>query len=121
MNGQLAMRPTGGAPTNAVVTGLTYANGPITLGAEVGIIDTQGDARLTGISQRHEYEVAFGGAYKLAPGVQLVGEYLYAHRHQGGFDFNQGGVATALGGTTAGSVTRDAQAQTFLFATALTW
>ncbi len=67
VNGQLAMRPTGGAPTNAVVTGLTYANGPLVLGAEVGIIDTQGDARLTGISQRHEFEVAFGGNYKLAP------------------------------------------------------
>ncbi len=57
------------------------------LGAEVGLIDTQGDARLTGVSQRHEYEVAFGGNYKLAPGVQLVGEYMYTHRHQGGFDF----------------------------------
>ena len=90
VNGTLSMRPTGGAPTNAVVTGVTYANGPIVLGAEVGLIDTQGDARLVGISQRHEYEVAFGGNYKLAPGVQLVGEYMYLHRHQGGFDFNQG-------------------------------
>ena len=42
VNGQLAMRPTGGAPTNAVVTGVTYANGPITLGAEVGLVDTPG-------------------------------------------------------------------------------
>lgn len=122
VNGQLAERPTGGAPTNAVVTGLTYANGPLVLGAEVGLIDTQGDARLTGVSQRHEYEVAFGGNYKLAPGVQLVGEYMYTHRHQGGFDF----ATNTLGnpgatGATAGRTTRDAQGQGFVFATVLTW
>jgi len=122
VNGQLAMRPTGGAPTNAVVTGITYANGPITLAAEVGVVDTQGDARLVGISQRHEYEIAFGGNYKLAPGIQLVAEYQYEHRHQGGFDF----ANNALGNSTAnaannGNLTRDAQGQSFLVGTVLTW
>jgi hypothetical protein len=111
VNGQLSLAPTGGANTNAVVTGLTYANGPITLGAEVGLVDTQGDARLTGVTQRHEYEIATGGAYKLAPGVQLVGEYMYTHRHQGGFDF-----ATNTVGRT-----NDAKGQGFLFGTVLTW
>lgn len=114
VNGQLNMRPTGGVAMNAVVTGLTYANGPLTLGAEVGVVNSQGDARLTGVSQRHEYEIAFGGSYKLAPGIQLVGEYMYMARHQGGYDFNQGNVG--LGG-----VTRDAKAQGALFATVLTW
>jgi hypothetical protein len=122
VNGQLAMQPTGGAPMHAVVTGLTYANGPITAGAEIGLIDSQGDPRLVNISQRHEYEVAFGGAYKLAPGIQLVGEYMYSHRHQGGFDF----ATNALGNATAvaannGSLTRDAQLHSFLFSTVLTW
>jgi hypothetical protein len=122
INGQLSMRPTGGAPTNAVVTGVTYANGPITLGAEVGLVDTQGDARLTGVSQRHEYEVAFGGNYKLAPGVQLVGEYMYTHRHQGGFDFATNNLGNAgVAGRVAGTSTRDAQAQGFLFSTVLVW
>jgi hypothetical protein len=46
--------------------------------------------------------------------VQLVGEYQYAHRHQGGFDFNQG--APGLNGAT-----RDAQYQGVTFATVLTW
>jgi hypothetical protein len=114
VNGTLSLRPTGGAPTNAVVTGLTYANGPIVLGAEFGLIDTQGDARLVGVSQRHEYEAAFGGNYKLAPGIQLVGEYMYVHRHQGGFDFNQGNIVPGLR-------TRDAQGQGFLFSTVMTW
>jgi hypothetical protein len=114
VNGQLAERPTGGASTNAVMTGLTYASGPITLAATFGLINTQGDARLTGVSQRHEYETAIGGNYRLAPGIQLVAEYQYAHRHQGGFDFNQG--APGLNG-----VTRDAQYQGVTFATVLTW
>jgi len=114
VNGQLAMSPVGGVNENALVTGITYANGPITLGAEYGVIESQGDARLTGVSQRHEYEIAVGGAYKLAPGVQLAGEYQYAYRHQGGFDFNNG----ALG---AGGRTVDSKGQGFIFATILTW
>lgn len=114
VNGQLAMRPTGGANTNAILTGLTYANGPLVLGAEIGIINTQGDARLTGISQRHEYEIAFGGNYKVAPGLQLVAEYQYAYRHQGGFDFYTGTLGT-------GGATRDIKTSSFDLATVLTW
>jgi hypothetical protein len=114
VNGQLAERPTGGAPTSAVMAGLTYAKDKLTLAATFGVIDTQGDARLVGVSQRHEYEVAFGGNYKLAPGAQLVGEYQYAHRHQGGFDFSQGGPG--LNGQT-----HDVQFSGVTFATVLTW
>jgi hypothetical protein len=121
INGALSMRPTGGAPTNAVMTGITYTSGSISLGAQIGLIDTQGDARLTGVSQRHEYEVAFGGTYKAAPGVQLVGEYMYMHRHQGGFDFATNTLGTPGGSATAGTTTRDAQGQGFMFATVLTW
>ena len=117
VNGQLAMRPTGGAPMNAILAGVTYAKGPITLGAEYGIIDSQGDARLTNISQRHEYEIAFGGSYRLAPGIQLVGEYMYTHRHQGGYDFRNANTAANL----VGGATRDTQGQGLLFSTILTW
>ncbi|WP_428539503.1 porin [Rhodopila sp.] len=120
VNGQLAEQPTGGANENAILGGLTYANGPITLGVEYGVVESQGDARLTGISQRHEYEFGGGGAYRLAPGIQLVAEYQYEYRHQGGFDFatgtlGAGGTATAVGRTN------DAKAQGFLFSTVLTW
>jgi hypothetical protein len=103
------------------MTGITYTSGSISLGAQIGLIDTQGDARLTGVSQRHEYEVAFGGTYKAAPGVQLVGEYMYMHRHQGGFDFATNTLGTPGGSATAGTTTRDAQGQGFMFATVLTW
>jgi hypothetical protein len=111
VDGQLGMRPTGGAPMNAVITGLTYANGPITFGVDYAVVDSQGDARLVGLSQRHEYEAAVGGSYRLAPGLQLVAEYIYEHRHQGGFDF----AANALGSS------RDAQSNNYVLGTVLTW
>ena len=112
VNGQLANRPTGGANMNAVVTGVTYANGKLSLGAEIGIVNSQGSNNLVGISQRREFEVATGGAYSLAPGISLVGEYQYEQRHQGDFNF-----ATNV----AGAGTGDAHGQSFLFATVLTW
>ncbi len=74
----------------------------------------QGDGRLTGVYQRHEWEVAAGGTYKAAPGLQLVAEYMYIARHQGGYDFNTG--ALGLNGAT-----RDARAQGLTLATVLTW
>jgi hypothetical protein len=121
VNGALAMRPTGGAPTNAVLTGVTYYAGSITLGAQIGLIDTQGEARLTGISQRQEYEIAFGGTYKMESGLQLVAEFLYAHRHQGGFDFAANTLGQPGGAATAGTSSRDAQGQGFSLSTVLTW
>jgi hypothetical protein len=125
-DGQMAMRPTGGAPENALLYGLTYANGPLTAGIDLGVIDSQGDGRLVGVSQRHEVEIGFGGAYRLAPGVQLVGEYQYVQRHQGGFDFNTGTIGTscstaALSTVGGGCSTRDAHGQGFLFSTVMTW
>ena len=120
-DGQMAMRPTGGAPENAFLYGLTYANGPITAGVDAGVIDSQGATQLVHTSQRHELELGFGGAYRLAPGVQLVGEYQYVQRHQGGFDFNTGAVGTSSPSGLAGSSTRDAHGQGFLFSTVMTW
>jgi len=122
VNGQLSMRPTGAPSMNAVVTGLTYANGPYTAGAEWGFVQSQGAEQMTGTSQRNEQEFAIGGAYRVAPGLSLVAEYQYVFRHQGGWNFNTGapGVATAPG-SRAGSATVNAQGQGVLFATVLTW
>ena len=111
VNGALQMRPTGGAPTNAVLSGLTYSNGPITLGTQIGFVDTHGAAQLAGTSQRREFEVATGGTYKVAPGFQLVAEYMYTQRHQGDFNF----------ATNAVGPTRDAKGQGLMVSTVLTW
>jgi len=112
LNGQLAMRPTGGAPENAFVTGLIYKNGPWVLGAEVGIVESQGSANLTKISQRKETEIAFGGTYNAAPGLAFVLEYMHTERHQGNFDF----LANA-----PSALTRDVKGNGVMFATVVTW
>ena len=112
LNGQLSMRPTGGAPMNAVVTGLVYRNGPFVFGAEVGIVESQGQANLTKISQRKETEFAIGGTYNAAPGLAFVLEYMHTERHQGQFDF-------VTGSTTTG--TRDVKGNGLTFATIVTW
>ena len=112
LNGQLSMRPTGGAPMNAVVTGLVYRNGKWVFGAEVGIVESQGQANLTKISQRKETEFAIGGTYNAAPGLAFVLEYMHTERHQGQFDF-------VTGSTTTG--TRDVKGNGLTFATVVTW
>jgi hypothetical protein len=114
VNGQLSLNPSGGVAMNAYVVGLTYANGPWILGAMLESIDSQGDARLVGVSQRHEVGMALGGNYKLAPGLQLVLEYQYEQRHQGGFDFSQGTLG--VNGRTV-----DGRGQGIEFATIMNW
>jgi len=111
LNGQLAMRPKGGANEDAFLTGLLYRNGPITLGAEAGLVQSQGSTALVGVSQRREWEVAFGGNYNIAPGIYLVGEYMYEFRHQGAFDFNGAGRPG----------THDGKSQGILFSTVVNW
>jgi hypothetical protein len=111
LNGQVAMRPTGGVPESAFLTGVMLRNGRITLGSQVGLIFSQGAAQLTGISQRREFEMAFGGNYNIAPGIFLVAEYQYEARHQGDFDFSAGAVGP----------TRDARAQGVTLSTVVNW
>lgn len=111
LNGQLAMRPAGGAPENAFLTGLVYKNGPWVFGAEVGIVESQGQANLAKISQRKETEIAFGGTYNVAPGLALVGEFMHTERHQGNFDFLAG----------ANGFTRDVKGNGVTFGTVVSW
>ncbi|HVZ08404.1 hypothetical protein [Rhodopila sp.] len=120
VNGSLQMRPTGGVSTNAVITGLTYANGPVAAGVQVAMADTQGAAQLTGLTQRHEFGLSVGGSYRVAPGLSLVAEYQYITRHQGGFNFATNSLGAGTGANTAG-LTRDARGQGFTLATVLTW
>ena len=107
--------PTGGAPMGATVFGLTYLNGPWTVGSAVGIINSQGNANLNGISQRHQFETAIGGNYKLAPGVNLVLEYDYYQTHQGDFNF-----ATNVRRRRRRAY-NDVKGQALFFSTVLTW
>jgi hypothetical protein len=111
VNSQEGVLPVGGAKMNAILPGITYAKGPFSVGTSFGDIWSQGAAQLTGATQRHEYEFAAGGSYRVAPGLQLIAEYQYAYRHQNGYNFN----TAAIGNTV------DAQSQQVIFATVLTW
>jgi hypothetical protein len=113
VNNQLALDATGAAPMDATVFGLTYLNGPWTLGSAFGLINSQGSANLNGISQRHQAEAALGGNYKIAPGVQLVVEYDYYQTHQGDFNFMTNGVGSAAYNNIKG--------QALFFSTVMTW
>jgi hypothetical protein len=119
VNGQLNMRQTSGKSMNAEVFGLMYKTGALTLGANLGIIDSQGSGgnylaagSLNGVSQRHEVETSLGGNYVLAPGLALVGEYMYMTRHQGDYNF----VTAAVG-----PANNTVKAQGVMISTVVTW
>jgi hypothetical protein len=114
VNNQLALDAKGAAPMDATVFGLTYLNGPWTIGTAIGIINSQGSANLNGISQRHQFETALGGNYKLAPGVNLVFEYDYYQTHQGDYNF-------ATGASGGGGAYNDVKGQALFVSTMLTW
>lgn len=63
----------------------------------------------------HEFGVVVGGTYCVAPSLQLVAEYTYAQRHQGGFNFATNGLGAGTTADAAG-LTRDARGQGLVMA-----
>jgi hypothetical protein len=126
-NGTNALMPSGGAPLHAVLGAISYAAGPFSVGAIVGMVDSQGSNAMIkgtpatvpgaagfGASQRHEVAAAIGGAYKLAPGITLAAEYQYIQKHQGGFNF-------ATGTATGTKAFNDIKSQGIQIATIVSW
>jgi hypothetical protein len=95
VNGQLAPKPSGGAPTNAYTLGVTYKTGPLIVGVVGENIYDQGAVAMTAKTQRHEYAIDAGAAYTIAPGFVAWGEYLYQIRKQNGFNFASGAAGNA--------------------------
>ncbi len=87
--------------SSALVVGASYTIGPLIFGAQYLRSFTEGDnatatnRSLTGSpytgpvvgGQRFEEGAAAGGTYSLAPGVATYLSYVWAQRHQNGFDF----------------------------------
>jgi predicted porin len=103
LNGSNALDPSGGVPMNAELGTASYAYGPISVGAVIGIVDSQGSAELVNTSQRHEVAFAVGGAYRIAPGLNLCLEYQYLQKHQGDFNFNTNGIGSAASAGSNGT------------------
>lgn len=97
VNGQAALRPTGGVGTQGWLVGALYKKGPLSVGASFESVDSQGAVQLTGISQRHEIGVDAGISYTIAPGLVGWVEYIYQQRHQGGFNFASGSATSSPG------------------------
>jgi hypothetical protein len=97
LNGQGALRPTGGASEKAFILGLKYTSGPLTVGVEAEKGWYQGNVVLSGISQRMGQGIAVGGNYVVAPGFTVFGEYMYEEITQGANNFVTGAVGTQPG------------------------
>jgi len=111
-NGSNALAPSAGVGTNAELAAISYANGPWSAGAIVGIVDSQGSNSLVRSTQRHEVAFAVGGNYKLAPGLNLALEYQYLQKHQGNFNFLTNAVGAGF---------NDIRVQGLTLATIVNW
>jgi Gram-negative porin len=120
-SGSLTPKPNSGVNESGFMPGITYNNGPLTLGVSGFFLTSQGAAQLTGISQRQETGLALGGNYNVAPGLFLVAEYQYTTRHQGGYDFTEGVVSAPGTNGQAVGFTRDARANSFFTGVVVNW
>jgi len=110
LNGQGALTPQNGVKERAVIVGLKYTSGPLTVGATVEKGWYQGNVVLTGVSQRYAQGISAGANYVVAPGFTVFGEYMYEEIYQGANNFVTGAVGTAAGANANNKV----KAQGFL-------
>jgi hypothetical protein len=87
-NGQFAPKPTNGTNSLAWIAGVEYAWGPLIVGGAYYKWKYQGWWTLPGAQL--DQGLQFGFTYNIAPGLALLGEWLYGQRYRGNFDFSQG-------------------------------
>lgn len=116
VNTTLTLTTKGGSALNGFQPFLTYQNGPWVAGLDGFFLTEQGQASLTGLTQRHEVGVYASLNYNIAPGLYVLLEYQYEARHQGGFNFLTGANNTAA---TPGY--NDVHAQALIFSTIVNW
>ena len=97
VNAQGALTPSGGSNESALILGLKWTSGPLTVGATVEKGWYQGNPVLAGISQRRAQGISAGANYVVAPGFTVFGEYMYEEVYQGANNFLTGAVGTAAG------------------------
>jgi predicted porin len=115
LNGQGALRPTNGVSESAVIVGLKYVTGPLTVGVEAEKAWYQGNVVLTGVTQRRAQGIAAGANYVVAPGFTVFGEYMYEEIYQGANNFITGVAGTSASAVAGGSLANNtAKAQGFL-------
>ncbi len=88
------MERVGQKPAFDAIYGAQYILGQLIVGFQ-GIVNTSAGSynAATPRNQLHEWGVAVGFGYDVAPGMALFGDVFYEHRHQYGYDFVAGGSA----------------------------
>jgi predicted porin len=112
-NGQVNLKPQGGANAVAWVGGAQYAVGPLTFAASYINYQQQGAVTMINKSQSYNDELAAGITYSIAPGLTAYAEYLYGQTHQGGV--NQ------ITGSTGTSTNNDWHGQSLVIGTRVQW
>ena len=112
-NGQVQLKPQGGANAVAWVGGAQYAVGPLTIAASYINYQSQGAAAMINKSQSYNDELAAGITYSIAPGLNAYAEYLYGQTHQGG--------VSQISGSTGTSANNDWHGQSFVLGTRVQW
>ena len=87
-NGQMAPLNSGGANSIAWIGGAEYTFGPMIVGGAYFRWKYQGYWTLP--TQETDQGIQLGFTYNIAPGLALLGEYLYGQRYHGNFDFSSG-------------------------------
>jgi predicted porin len=112
-NGQVNLKPQGGANAVAWVGGAQYAIGPLTIAASYINYQQQGSVVMIGRSQSYNDELAAGITYSIAPGLNAYAEYLYGQTHQGG--------VSQISGATGTTSNNDWHGQSFIIGTRVQW
>ncbi len=124
-NGQFNLDPKGGKDSFAWLAGVSYATGPVVVGASY--YDYQSAGNKTGsvaqggnpfVGSRNEVGVDVGGTYQFAPGMNIYLDYLYGHRHESGVDLLTGVASTATARVSTHNTTT---AQAFSLGTQFRW
>jgi len=97
MNGQLGLKPKGGANLLGVLAGVKYVAGPFTAGIVAEEFWEQGTVTLSGVTQRRGRAIDAGVSYTVAPGYQVWLEYLWNDQTQNANNFITGAVGSAAG------------------------
>ena len=112
-NGQVSLKPQGGANAVAWVGGAQYAVGPLTIAASYINYQSQGAAAMINKSQSYNDELAAGVTYSIAPGLSAYAEYVYGQTHQGG--------VSQISGSTGTSANNDWHGQSMVIGTRVQW
>jgi predicted porin len=99
INGVLGLMPQNGTSEIAYLIGAKYVAGPFTIGISAERGTFQGNANLTGISQRRGQALDVGASYAVAPGFTVYAEYQYQNLRQSDFNF----VTSSIGSSANNS------------------